>query len=304
LLDTIKVKIAQDEKYYFVNCYEFMPNNGLIVSTYLNPFMVIGIDNGYNFLSSSPACFDNIIINSDGNLYGIAEENLFVKSNNYYLTWDTVPNISYPYTLIFNQNNRLGFLNTDLYHNGYQYLTTDNGLSWQLIADRHYPIVFGWDSKNNMYAFDDNENYGYILISTDTGRTFRAIDSTLKNDSPSNFYISPDDELYVTTYSNGYYKSRKPISSVYGALKQNTDNVLIFPNPAENKLNLRIISEEILLGIDIYDYMGINISGHTENICTNNNTYSIDISSLQNGAYFCIVKYKNKSIIKPFIKRS
>jgi hypothetical protein len=79
----------------------------------------------------------------------------------------------------------------------------------------------------------------------------------------------------------------------------NQDQVTLFPNPAENFVNLRFNSQNYLLReISILDIYGRVV---TDNIKIQNN---IPISNLNNGTYFVKIVLENTIIIKKFIKNS
>ena len=73
-------------------------------------------------------------------------------------------------------------------------------------------------------------------------------------------------------------------------------NVLVYPNPAQNKLNLIVknYSNQSDFKVKVFDVLGKNVDYH---LLSNTSTdFSIDISTLDNGIYFLEV-YDGKEII-------
>ncbi len=72
-------------------------------------------------------------------------------------------------------------------------------------------------------------------------------------------------------------------------------NVSIFPNPAKNNIQLKNIDTKQSYSITIYSVFG-------KNVLTQNNIQSIDISHLENGLYYLIVKQGERSFTSKIIK--
>ena len=81
----------------------------------------------------------------------------------------------------------------------------------------------------------------------------------------------------------------------------NQTNTLIYPNPAKTHINIEfnnILNEEF--SIDIINLVGQSVFSSIENL---NREYNkqIDISDLQNGAYFVNVYFQNQVLSKKLI---
>lgn len=72
-------------------------------------------------------------------------------------------------------------------------------------------------------------------------------------------------------------------------------NVSIFPNPAKNNIQLKNIDIKQSFTITIYSAFG-------QSVLTENNIQSIDISHLENGLYYLIVKQGERSFTSKIIK--
>lgn len=78
-----------------------------------------------------------------------------------------------------------------------------------------------------------------------------------------------------------------------------TQNFSVFPNPAQNQLNLRFNNSESELTIKILDVYGREISTQT----TPNNQLSFDVVDLQSGIYFVQLLHQNELLAqKRFVK--
>lgn len=87
------------------------------------------------------------------------------------------------------------------------------------------------------------------------------------------------------------------------SISENTLNVstlLLYPNPAINEINLT----SDFLNNENHKISIIDIQGrcYFEENFYGKSLQNIDISNLQSGIYFCIIKSKNNNIIKKFIK--
>lgn len=76
--------------------------------------------------------------------------------------------------------------------------------------------------------------------------------------------------------------------------------VLIYPNPVSNELNINII--ENTTSIIIYDILG-NIVFEDNNISINNKIYKINTNELALGTYLIETKINNSSQIIKFFKQ-
>ena len=69
---------------------------------------------------------------------------------------------------------------------------------------------------------------------------------------------------------------------------QLNNNVYLYPNPAENTLNIKSSDGETILGIKIKSMLGNTI------LTYDNNSQVLNIESLSNGVYFIEYNYKGQ----------
>jgi hypothetical protein len=74
-----------------------------------------------------------------------------------------------------------------------------------------------------------------------------------------------------------------------------TEDILsVFPNPASNFTNLRLIAnEKTNVKVDIFDITGKHLFSYNENGVLGEANFNIDISTFEPGMYFCVVKTNN-----------
>ena len=95
-----------------------------------------------------------------------------------------------------------------------------------------------------------------------------------------------------------------PISSIEEI--DNNYTVALFPNPATNKLNVRINSLTTVnenLNISIIDAVGRTVASFNENLNGTNALLNIDLTSLKNGVYFVRLQSGKSIISKTFVKK-
>ncbi len=78
------------------------------------------------------------------------------------------------------------------------------------------------------------------------------------------------------------------------------ESLLLFPNPAENELNIEIIKRTNVQDIKIYNYLGQLVKSLPS---TNFNlTVTVDINGLPNGTYYVVLTANDKLFSEPFMK--
>lgn len=113
-----------------------------------------------------------------------------------------------------------------------------------------------------------------------------------------------DQDFFLAKYafsSNAFKnKEEKMDNIIYSdplALLEN--NYIIYPNPALNKLNIKLSSEIELENIKIYNLQGIQMISKNF-YSSSNNCYTIDIEALKPGIYYIQM---DNFFSKPFIKQ-
>ena len=143
----------------------------------------------------------------------------------------------------------------------------------------------------------DNNGSGFI-----TG--FFYDDITFEGPDMANLITEPNafSDIYIarfSTYSGDYRIDAIPNDSTFGF---ENNNICIYPNPAENYINIKInLSDTSDIIINIYDIMGrklLNIN--KQNIIKEFINY--DISGFTKGLYFITIIANNKQYVKKIFK--
>lgn len=93
--------------------------------------------------------------------------------------------------------------------------------------------------------------------------------------------ITTEDTMFTQGFIQPYSESSK-------AIVQMVDDILIFPNPVDTHLNVRLLSHDDdngIVSIDIYNVNG-SIIKQFKNGFSLSKTLQLDISDLQSGIYF------------------
>jgi len=123
---------------------------------------------------------------------------------------------------------------------------------------------FKYSPSNSMSAVAPS-NFAYMRLGADT--------------------LSICDSLSVITKRNG---------------KQNQNVLVVFPNPATNKLNL-VFDKNSTGTVAIFDAMGKEVNSYIIN--NPSSELPIDISNFTNGVYYVSYRNKDVSIHRKFVKQ-
>ena len=162
------------------------------------------------------------------------------------------------------------------------YLTTDNGrrlyIGDQVLIDQW---VDNWDIEYQGSIFlEAGRRYAFKL---EYFENYGGANAKLEWEGPSTSRaIVPKSVLY----SDNIEKNTSARSSI-------TQDIAIYPNPAESRVN--VISKEIINRIDIVNLQGQRI------LSTSNN--SIDVGQLPSGYYFMKIALKEGVVTKKFVKK-
>ena len=181
---------------------------------------------------------------------------------------------------------------------------------FQEFIDAYYEPVFA-DNKLYMSLFPSHYD-----IQNDTFMTFQQnpyiyplcfdeVSSAMFLYKPINFEIS---YFYNNTYSQAVAMPTYLNKAVYynqkaiGIAKtDDNNNILVYPNPANNELNISLPSEKWVKGIRIVSLNGTNF---VNIINSNLLCRKIDISALHEGMYFVEVQFEDGVYKSKFIKTS
>ncbi|MEW6772531.1 MAG: T9SS type A sorting domain-containing protein [Bacteroidota bacterium] len=153
----------------------------------------------------------------------------------------------------------------------------------------------------------------YEILRSVDGVNFEKIGIVIPNNYPSKYKF---EDLTAPLGKISYYKVRtienfgKQSETQIVALSAQMDEVLvtsIFPNPANNEINLmvesRLTSNEGVAVVNVYDMFGKKILNKNINLLGGVNLYKVDISNLANGVYmFEVMVNGSDKIIHKLIK--
>lgn len=153
----------------------------------------------------------------------------------------------------------------------------------------------------------------YEILRSVDGINFEKIGSVIPNNYPSKYKF---EDMTAPLGKISYYKIKsienfgKQSETQIVALSAQMDEVLvtsIFPNPANNEINLmiesRLTSNEGTAVVSVYDMFGKKILNKNINLLGGVNLYKVDISNLANGVYmFEVMVNGSDKIIHKLIK--
>jgi len=161
-------------------------------------------------------------------------------------------------------------------------------LSVNLQAGTYYIVVEGYSSTGPISLGVDNLGGTVFcgtlsLVTPATGSTANAM--TEKPEVPTGITLYPDPIIEKTKKKNAPVPEKLDISS---------DNITLYPNPANESVNLKIPQLQEATTINITDASGRILS----KIQTSNIETEINTSNLANGFYFVIFKLGNETVTK------
>ncbi len=113
--------------------------------------------------------------------------------------------------------------------------------------------------------------------------------------------ISP---LYCDSLPGGRLASVTSCYPLVGEIQNEITDFELFPNPANNKLNLEFTNEKSSSSlITISNLLGEKLIEQKENFITGKNKLTLDINQLSSGIYFVIIQSKNVKVYSKFIKQ-
>ncbi|MDN3724746.1 choice-of-anchor B family protein [Aequorivita sp. SDUM287046] len=157
-------------------------------------------------------------------------------------------------------------------------------------------VLMGFSS-----LLDENLEYA-ISIKDMQGPAFSDVTVFLV-DNELDITTNLSQQNYIFKVGKGTYNNRFTVlfrsNEILGDVATALDKVAIFPNPANNFLNI-VSPEAHLSGVEIYDLSGrrlkhLNIS--------NNSNFRVDISTLQSAIYFVKISTDFGSVTKQIIKQ-
>lgn len=207
-------------------------------------------------------------------------------------TWESgFLDVYYPTDICFT-NNLNGFITT---YQGYLYKTDDGGESWQKMDGFEYPLIkITFTDSLNGWLIND---YNSIYHTTDGGETWEIEYSFEEYGITDIFFLNNE---------NGWACNDKGIIAKYGNsldIKNQTvsGNLVIYPNPANDRINIRVNSNTTYpLVCQIYTTDGKLMRSHIYKY--ENEPLYFNVTDFQPGLYFIkLISKENESVAK-FIK--
>ncbi len=106
-----------------------------------------------------------------------------------------------------------------------------------------------------------------------------------------------NNDLYVATYGGGIYKSIGLIAGVQ-EMSFTNENILVFPNPAQNKLTIEMLFDTRNAELNIFNLAGQIVESYSN---INSRQISIETAELTNGLYIFTLKNGDKQVNGKFI---
>lgn len=139
-----------------------------------------------------------------------------------------------------------------------------------------------------------------LMLSINPNLTVEEIRTILRNTAEDQIGNPSEDTIgWDQYYGAGRVNALNALSYVQSLSNENFtsyESIKIYPNPVNEKLNIKPLANHNNFNVSIYDITGRYIK---EYINVNN---SIDVSQLKNGVYMLNINLDNKRIIKKFIK--
>ena len=241
-------------------------------------------DKGNSWAMRSTFPYTNMYLNHiilDGANWYAASENFGL-----YLSTDSGQNwVNINSGINFTWINALTVNGNDIYVAGGPnclYHSSNQGSSWVSIASACPGLVRKIIISGN-YLFAASDKNG-VLVSGDHGLNWWPVNSGLTNLSVSDLTISGTN-IYAATNGSGVFVSS--LDSLYqqvGIQQHFINNPKLYPNPAQNNFTVDLI-DNTKQQLQIFDLTGKQILQQTITSKT-----TVDVSSLDNGVYFVLLK--------------
>ncbi len=140
---------------------------------------------------------------------------------------------------------------------------------------------------------------GSVFMSADSGTTWTDISGNMPCTQVYGVKTlqAINNDLYVGTYGGGVSKSSGTLGSVV-ELNFDDENILVFPNPAQNILTFELKLEMRNSNLTIFNKTGQIVKKYSN---INNRQISIDITDLPNGVYIFTLQNEYRNVRGKFI---
>lgn len=183
--------------------------------------------------------------------------------------------------------------------------SSTNGITWMPVSTTGLPTVCSFQqlikspASDSLYAsvVDVSSSTASLYYSADKGMTWASYNNGLSSgvgagsSSYNTMHIAYDGYMYLSTENGDVYRTSNPVTAsrvvpVTGIsnITDNTNNLLVYPNPAAQTLNVNFAAQG-KTNIRITNLLG-NVVGHQNFTASGVTTQSLDISYLPAGNYF------------------
>jgi len=159
-----------------------------------------------------------------------------------------------------------------------------------------FPVTISAVSSDSLYCTTTATSYQWyqngVLLSGETAQGINLLASGVGNYFCVTWqYCCPDTSSTITMTSVGIENFEKE-----------NNLVSVYPNPANKKLNILFHQENFrATSVVIYNVLGEKLV--EQNIPDGSTSMTMDVSSLKEGMYSCIVSSKSEVVVKQFLKR-
>jgi photosystem II stability/assembly factor-like uncharacterized protein len=182
------------------------------------------------------------------------------------------------------------------------WLSTDTGSSWsirsQLLNDFSFAVV-----NRNVFAATE----GGVLLSTDSGLTWNAMDSGLTNSDIGSLGIS-NGYLFAGPLGLNVNAFRSPLSELIGSsgvatAPQQPQTLNIYPNPISHEATISFSSGvSSPANVSIYNLLGSEVARlYGGTLDAGNHSFTWDASGAIPGSYMCVVKMDGQVLPVPVV---
>jgi hypothetical protein len=173
-----------------------------------------------------------------------------------------------------------------------------------------FKYTFKSDNSNYLIKYDNNnkpiwvyapESYASFVINqliVDSDKNM-FMTGSYHNVLNCSFDVNEKIPLYNSSLSNAYLIKFDTDQTTFVYQPDTNDQFAIFPDPVNDLLNIQTSAASKIIGVDIYNLNGIINLSNKEHFAKECN---IDVSALQTGLYFLIVKTESGQITKKFTK--
>jgi photosystem II stability/assembly factor-like uncharacterized protein len=269
-------------------CDDYSPGTMKILKTIdggqtwtpLQTYGLAGAINDIDFISADTG----YIVGTKSNSYW--RDGILFRTHDGGATWDTLMRPGSINYVDFPTKNT-GYLNL----NGNVVMkTTNGGNSWQNIPVTSCNIG-NFDFTDTITGHFIND---YIKIIYTENGCYDWLPEYTDIFSELNEISFKDKNLGIAVGGNGVIIRYVNSISTVENINVTEDILSVFPNPASNFTNLRLIAnEKTNVKVDIFDITGKHLFSYNENGVLGEANFNIDISTFEPGMYFCVVKTNN-----------